>query len=213
MLKKIFLAILILCLLLLFLLEIAIPHLIRFYIREELAKIGIEDFQMSITSPRPYIFSFLKGNLTGNIVIEQYSTDLTFERLMITFSNLGFNSGDFSFSGIISEQELDYYIKNNWGKELDIVLSEGQGSISLPINLIFMTLEASIKGVFQVKANNEVVFEVQGVIINLPGFEQQVIELLKGYEFRLDFGQITNIQIENIDIKEGYLNVSGKIVR
>lgn len=213
MFKRIILGIIILSLLLVTLLEIAIPYFIKVYTAEELAKIGIEDFQMSITSPRPHIFSFLRGNLTGNIVIEQYSTALTFERLMITFSNLGFNSGDFSFSGIISEQELDYYIKNNWGKELDIVLSEGQGSISLPINLIFMTLEASIKGVFQVKANNEVVFEVQGVIINLPGFEQQVIELLKGYEFRLDFGQITNIQIENIDIKEGYLNVSGKIVR
>ncbi|SES80678.1 hypothetical protein [Anaerobranca gottschalkii] len=211
--KKIFLSLIILCLLLLVVLEIATPYLLDLYTGKELGKVGVEDYQIIITSPRPFILSLLKGELTGNIVIEEYNAGLTFEKLFITFSDLGLNSGDFRFSGIVSEEELNYYIKNNWGSELNIILSEGQGSISLPVNLFFITLEASIKGFFEVKANNEVFFEVQEVIINLPGFEQQVIDFLKGYEFRLDFGQLTSIQIENIDVKEGYLNITGKIVR
>jgi hypothetical protein len=213
MFKKLVLGIIILSLLSLVLLEIVTPYLIDFYTGKELEELAIEDFLMTITSPRPHILSLIKGNLKGNIVIEEYYNELTFEKLFITFSDLGLNSGDFRFSGIVREEELNYYIKNHWGQELNIVLSEGQGSISLPVNLFFITLEASIKGIFEVKANNEVFFEVQEVIINLPGFEQQVIDFLKGYEFSLDFGQLTSIQIENIDIKEGYLNITGNIVR
>lgn len=211
MLKKIVLIVAMVLIVIIVGVELYSPRVIKEFVGRELEDIGVTDFEMQLTSKRPYLFSLLRNDLSGQIVVDEYNSVITFQRIEAQFTEYGLEPGEISFRGMVSENEVNKLIKSQWGQELDIVLSKGYASITMPVNLYFVQLDASIKGVFNVKDNNEVVFDIKSVDISVPGFEKNVEEFLVEQGFRLALEHIPNIHFQKIEIEEGYLIIYGII--
>lgn len=191
--------------------ELYSPSIIKEFVGRELEDIGVTDFEMALTSKRPYLLRLLNNDLSARIVIEEYNSAITFQRIEAQFTGYGIEPGDISFKGIVAENEVNKLIKAQWGEELNVVLTKGFASVSMPVNLYFVQLNTSIKGVFNVNDNNEVVFDIKSVDINIPGFEKNVEEFLFKKSFQLNLQHIPNIQFQKIEIEEGYLEIYGII--
>lgn len=210
--KKIALILLIVSVLLLTVAELLSPTVILYYAKQQITEMGVDEVEIELTSTRPHLLKALTNNLEGKGTIYDFNSVLNFERLDVRFSNMGLKGGDLDFTALISEAELSRYLKDQWDENIGVALTEGNVSISIPVNLIFVKIEATFNGKFQVETDNRISFVVENVNMNLPGFEQQATDFfLNNYKLDFSLGSIPYTEITDIQIKEGYLYLYGEI--
>lgn len=192
--------------------ELYTPRLANDFVGREIQSLGITEFEMELTSKRPYLLRLIKNDLSGIIRVEGYKHEITFDKIEAQFTRFGLKPGHISFTGLVSEAELNNFVKDNWGQELNIVLTkEGYAFLAMPVNLYFITVDANIKGVFKVKDNNEIVYEIKSIGINVAGFERAVEQIVANRGFRLSLNNLPKVQINDIQVEEGFLIIYGII--
>ena len=212
MIKKVVLLLVVLLTLALVTAELLAPTIIEHYAKKQIAEIGVDEVEVEITSSRPHLLKILTNDLEGTGIVHNFSSVLNFQQIEVQFSNMGLHGGDLEFTGFVSEAELSRYLKTQWDENVDVALTDGMINITIPVNLIFVQIEASFNGNFQVEPNNKVVFVIENVNMNLPGLHDEATDFfLNNYKLDFSLGNIPYVEINSIEVKEGYLVIVGLI--